>query len=355
MNRFQLAIRRQNDGRPPVWLMRQAGRYHSHYQKLKERYSFMELCKIPEAALETTMGPIEDFGFDAAILFSDLLFPLEAMGTGLRYDPGPKLDWHLRELSDLDRLKGGGLVEGKELVRGLAFQAEAMKLIRARLPAEKGLLGFVGGPLTLYYYAVEGSHQGELGSAHAGLTDGRYDGFAEKLRTLLVENLFLQARAGADTVAILDTCAGELTPDEFARHGVPELVRVLKAFHAEMPGYPIAYYSKGTDARHWRLLRDLPISYLGVDWKHDITAVIDEFGDQWAIQGNFDPEWMLESRTSLEPKLREFFERVKRLPRAKLRGWVCGLGHGVLQKTPEENVRLFMKLQREYFGWDEGA
>ena len=102
-NLFLAAIQRRNTGRPPVWFMRQAGRYHSHYQGMKQRYSFMELCKVPEAACETAMGPIGDFDFDAAILFSDLLFPLEAMGTGLRYDPGPKLDWHLESVADLAR------------------------------------------------------------------------------------------------------------------------------------------------------------------------------------------------------------------------------------------------------------
>src|SRR5579884_3669814 len=147
MNLFQKTLRNENSGRPPVWFMRQAGRYHSHYQKLRARHSFMELCRKPEVAAEVTFGPIQDFGFDAAILFSDLLFPLEAMGTGLRYDPGPKLDRHLRSPEDLKNLKGGAA-----LASHMGFQAEAMKLIRAALPAEKGLLGFVGGPLTLFCY-----------------------------------------------------------------------------------------------------------------------------------------------------------------------------------------------------------
>src|SRR6478735_6135224 len=112
MNLFNAALRRQNHSRPPVWMMRQAGRYHAHYQNLRKKYSFVELCKLPEVACETTMGPIRDFDFDAAILFSDLLFPLEAMGMGLSYPVGPQLDFHLQEVSDLNRLKSGGhLVE----------------------------------------------------------------------------------------------------------------------------------------------------------------------------------------------------------------------------------------------------
>ncbi|NDD93336.1 uroporphyrinogen decarboxylase, partial [bacterium] len=190
MNLFQKALRGENlDSRPPVWLMRQAGRYHSHYQKMKERYTFMELCKIPEAACETTMGPIRDFDFDAAILFSDLLFPLEALGMGLRYEPGPKLDWHLQSFEDTKKLDRGG---GKLLER-LSFQADAMKLIRKELPQSKGLLGFVGGPSTLFAYAVEGSHAGDLESTKRGLSDGRFDAFNDVLLDLLAENMALQA------------------------------------------------------------------------------------------------------------------------------------------------------------------
>ena len=145
MNNFQSALHRRNEGRPPVWFMRQAGRYHSHYQELKKSHTFMELCKVPQLSLETTMGPIRDFDFDAAILFSDLLFPLEVMGTGLRYDPGPKLDHHLRTRDDVKRLRGGA-----ELAKELQYQGDAMKMIRQELPTAKGLLGFVGGPATLF-------------------------------------------------------------------------------------------------------------------------------------------------------------------------------------------------------------
>src|SRR5476649_1890987 len=123
---LQQALSRRNRDRPPVWFMRQAGRYHRHYQALRARHEFMDLCKQPRLAAEVTLGPIEEFGFDAAILFSDLLFPLEAMGMGLRYDPGPQLDWHLRSSADLSRLQGGA-----ERAVHMNFQAEALELLRA--------------------------------------------------------------------------------------------------------------------------------------------------------------------------------------------------------------------------------
>lgn len=345
MNLFEAALKRQNDGRPPVWFMRQAGRYHSHYQKLKETYSFIDICKKPDVACEATMGPIRDFGFDAAILFSDLLFPLEVMGMGLTYDPGPKLDWHLKTPGDLKRLGGGA-----GLAKGLLFQSEAVKLIRRELDPSKGLLGFVGGPLTLFCYAVEGSHSGELSSAREGLTDGRFAGFNERLLDLLAENMALQARAGTDTVAVLDTCVGEFDATIFRTIVVPVLRELFSRFQKLCPGVPIAYYSKGTHSEYWEALKDLPISYLGIDWKSDIAEVLQKWGSRWTIQGNIDPDWMLLSAAELESRLRQVFQKVKALPTQSRRGWVCGLGHGILQKTPESNVRLFLKLQKEIFG-----
>jgi uroporphyrinogen decarboxylase len=324
--------------------MRQAGRYHAHYQELRRTHSFLDLCKKPEVACEATLGPVRDFGFDAAILFSDLLFPLEAMGMGLRYDEGPKLDWHLRKREDLSRLQGG-----RELARMMRFQADALRLIRAELPPEKGLLGFVGGPLTLFFYAAVGSHQGELEEARAGLIDGRFDGFNAKLIDLLAENMALQARAGADTIAILDTCAGEISPELYEGAAVPALSEVLKRFRTLCPETPVTYYSKGTSFDHWAKLRDLPIAALGVDWRTDLVQVLERLGDRYVVQGNIDPEWLFLEPNDLEARVREVFGRVKRLGQARLQGWVCGLGHGVLPKTPEDHVRLILRVQKEIF------
>ncbi len=344
MNLFREAILRQNIARPPVWMMRQAGRYHSHYQNLRKQYSFIDVCKIPEVACEATLGPIRDFGFDAAILFSDLLFPLEVMGMGLTYDEGPQLSWHLRILEDLKKLK-----TGSKLVEGLNFQAEALELIRKRLPSDKGLLGFVGGPLTLFCYAVEGSHKGQLDSARCGLQDGRFFGFFEKLCELLVENMCLQANAGADAVAVLDTCAGEFDEEIFRTIVVPSLEVILEKFKMRNPQTPVVYYSKGTGPHYWKHLVHLPISCLGIDWKHDLSKVLMEWGQNWAIQGNLDPNWLFLQSDELESRIRIVFDSVKKLPAEKRVGWICGLGHGILPQTPEANVRLFLKLQKEVF------
>ncbi|HKE44244.1 MAG TPA: uroporphyrinogen decarboxylase family protein [Steroidobacteraceae bacterium] len=343
-NLLQSALARCNASRPPVWFMRQAGRYHSHYRQLRGRHSFEALCKQPALATEVTLGPIEDFDFDAAILFSDLLFPLEALGMPLKYDPGPQLGWHVRRHDDLQRL-----VLNDASVAALQFQGSAMRSIRERLPDSKGLLGFVGGPLTLFFYAAAGSHQGDLGVAHAGLADGRYAGFCEKLLPLLTQNILLQWRAGADCIAIFDTCAGELGAQAFGRWVVPQLTTVVDAVRRECPEARILYYSKGTDATHWRLLTDLKIDGIGVDWRTPLADVLHEFGAQWAVQGNIDPHTLLLPEADFLRSAEHFLSAVAALPAERRRGWICGLGHGVLPATPENHVRLFVDLQRELF------
>lgn len=345
MNLFQKTLNRSNEGRPPVWLMRQAGRYHKHYQELRKKHSFIELCKNAEIACETTMGPMRDFDFDAAILFSDLLFPLEAMGMGLDYAPGPKLSWHLDSTARLNDLQSGA-----SLASRLEFQADAMKLIRRTLSQEKGLLGFVGGPLTLYCYAVEGSHSGSLASARAGLKDGRYHGFVERLFDLLAQNMALQARSGADTIAMMDTCAGEFSPEIYREFAVPAVREVLKRFHAICPGYPVLYYSKSTSFDHWNALLDLSIAGIGVDWKTDLTQVLERYADRnWVIQGNVDPHWLQLDSKDFESKTREVFEKVKKLDSKLRKAWVCGVGHGLMPETREENVARFVQLSKEVF------
>ncbi len=355
-NSFQAALARSNEERPPVWFMRQAGRYHSHYQKLRAQYSFIELCKRPEVAAEATMGPIEEFDFDAAILFSDLLFPLEALGMPLEYSPGPKLGWHLKQPNDVARLSSP-LARPRErigdkepsLLSALQFQADALKLIRSRLSPAKGLIGFVGGPLTLFFYAAAGSHHGDLSPAQTGLRDGRYSGFTEKLLPLLARNMALQWRAGLDVLAILDTCAGELTPAAFAETVVPPLRELLSEFHRLCPDGRVLYYSKGTTAQHWEALGDLPIAGIGIDWHTPVAEALERFGDRWAIQGNFDPHALLLPEAQMLRAARKFFEPVCALPPEKRRGWICGLGHGVLPSTPEKHVHLFLDMQKDLF------
>src|SRR5713101_4139417 len=183
--RFQNALARRPQSTPPIWLMRQAGRYHKHYQALRQKHSFMDLCKRPELAAEVALGPVLDFDFDAAILFSDLLFPLEALGMGLEYtDRGPQLGWHLDEETVAQ------LRPMEDAWPRLLFQGEAMRATRERLPSDRSLIGFVGGLWTLFVYAVEGSHKGSLTESKRLLT--LFPEFCETLIPLLARNIEMQ-------------------------------------------------------------------------------------------------------------------------------------------------------------------
>jgi len=191
--RFQNALARRPQSVPPIWLMRQAGRYHKHYQALRASHSFMDLCKQPELAAEVALGPVLDFGFDAAILFSDLLFPLAALGMGLEYkDSGPQLGWKLNaqsisQLRDID-----------DAWPHLQFQGDAVRATRERLPDDRSLIGFVGGPWTLFVYAVEGTHKGSLSDSKQLLS--LFPRFCEIIVPLLERNIQLQLDNGAEVV-----------------------------------------------------------------------------------------------------------------------------------------------------------
>ena len=323
--------RNQVDGKTqvPVWFMRQAGRYHDHYQNLKKTYDFMTLCKEPKLACEVTMGPIDEFKFDAAILFSDLLFPLEQLGMGLTYSPGPKLE---KKLSTLDDVKSLPKQFDKSFFQ---FQKEACALLKQSLPADRSLLGFVGAPFTLYAYAVEGSHAGSLFSSKTGLYDGRYEAFCDLLLPNVLDEMILQAEGGADAVCLFDTAVGELTSFDFNKFAIPKIKFLTSEFKKAYPDKKIIYYSRNTHLEHMRMIQDDNIDVLGVDWRHNLKEVINEFGKDYYIQGNFDPCWLGLPWDQVEAHLERFFQE---LDGADLSRWICGLGHGVLQWTPQENV-----------------
>jgi uroporphyrinogen decarboxylase len=331
--RFQNALARRAQPTPPIWLMRQAGRYHKHYQALRQKYSFMDLCKRPELAAAVALGPVMDFDFDAAILFSDLLFPLEALGMGLEYtDRGPQLGWNLDEQT-LAQLRS---IE--DAWPHLLFQGEAMRATRELLPSDRSLIGFVGGPWTLFVYAVEGSHSGSLVESKKLLS--LFPRFCETMVPLLRKNIELQLDAGAEVVMIFDTAAGELSPDIFTAEVAPQL-QTLTAKDVSR----IGYYSKGTQAAHLRhpLFISGGLAGVGVDSRWDMSEALDFFPHGF-VQGNFDQALLLGERAELKKHLDRYLEA---LANRATPGWICGLGHGVLPGTPEDNVRLFVDTVRE--------
>jgi len=325
---------------PPIWLMRQAGRYQAKYRALRTRHSFEELCRVPELSAEVALGPIIDFDFDAAILFSDLLFPLEALGFGLSYDDGPpKLDGSLT----LERIDAFRPLD--EALARLTFQRDAMAATRARLPRDKGLIGFVGGPWTLFVYAVEGTHSGALERSKSA--KALYRTFADRVTPLLEENIQLQLDGGADVVMVFDTAAGEVAPDAFACDLAPDLAALARTFPQKL-----GYYAKGLQPAHlsacgWDVAS--PWAGLGLDWQWDLASALVDNDRTGFVQGNFDPARLVATGRALEDDIARFVAPLRLLNSRDRRGWICGLGHGVLPNTPEANVRTFVNLVRESF------
>jgi uroporphyrinogen decarboxylase len=331
--RFQNALARRSQTTPPIWLMRQAGRYHKHYQALRAQHSFMDLCKQPELAAEVALGPVLDFGFDVAILFSDLLFPLEALGMGLTYtDHGPRLDWSLDEKS-ISQIR-----TVDDAWPHLLFQGQAVRATRERLPVDRSLIGFVGSPWTLFVYAVEGTHKGNLNEAKKLLR--LFPEFCRTLIPLLERNIELQLNNGAEVVMIFDTAAGELAPNIFLSEVVPQLQKITAS-----NGRRIGYYSKATQPAHLRhpLFNQGQLAGIGIDHRWDLREACEIF-PQGFVQGNFDQTLLLASGDDLGQLLRSYLLPISEAPPA---GWVCGPGHGVLPGTPEDNVRLFVDTVRE--------
>jgi uroporphyrinogen decarboxylase len=335
MNTFTQALAGRPQRRPPIWCMRQAGRYQRAYQTFRRRYSFEALCREPELSARVALASIEDFDFDAAILFSDLLFPLDAIGLGLTYnDDGPHLKQRFSTSTRITR-------SFDRIARDLAFQAEAVAATRRQLPTDKGLIGFIGGPWTLFVYAVEGTHRGSLTRAKSSMA--LYRRFARMLVPVLELIAQRQLAAGADLVMVFDTAAGELSPEAFRRHVVPDLARLA----ASAPGR-LGYFARGVNPAHLGDGLSLPGPWAGhgFDWRWSLAGVLTAPGRQGFVQGNLDPALLHLEGRRLTAAIDEFLSPLASLEPDVRRGWICGLGHGVLPGTPESSVRTFVKAVR---------
>ncbi|SVB67109.1 uncharacterized protein METZ01_LOCUS219963 [marine metagenome] len=295
---FENACNRVSQPCPPIWYMRQAGRYHSHYRKLKEKYTFEQLCKIPELAAEVACGPVKEFNLDVAILFSDILFPLEGLGMELRYNPGPQLAGALHK-------------DVAEAIEHMKFQAEALKITREMLDNNVSLIGFVGGPHTIKQYG---------GNAKL-----------EHLITLLKANINLQLEAGAEKVMIFDS--GVATVDDW-----PAYVQLLKPLVSSNVGY----YCKEQDVN---AVTHYDWAGIGIDCTQNLHTLLNNTTKGF-VQGNFNEQHLLLPKDELKNKLNIYCDQMEETNRT---GWVCGLGHGVNKNTPEYNVHLFVDTIRRRF------
>jgi uroporphyrinogen decarboxylase len=317
--------------------MRQAGRYQDSYQALRRRHSFEALCREPDLAARVALNAVDELDFDAAILFSDLLFPLDALGLPVSYDDGgPKLARRLDE----DVL--GTLRDVDAAMADLAFQAAAVAETRAQLRADRGLIGFIGGPWTLFVYAMEGTHTGTLTRAKTALP--LYRRFASHLGPLLERMARAQLSAGADLVMVFDTAAGDLSPAAFQQDVAPDLARLASALPRQL-----GYYARGLHPAHLEGLGASmgPWAGLGLDWRWNLAGALTAPDRRGFVQGNLDPSLLHLSGAALTRALDEFLDPLARLDPAERRGWICGLGHGVLQGTPTSSVTTFVRTVRK--------
>ena len=335
--KFLNSLNRTPQKGPPVWFMRQAGRYHDHYQALKKDHTFEELCKNPLLAAETAMGPINEFDFDVAILFSDILFPLEALGMDLSYNPGPQFGLHLNEEN------ANSLLVNQNPISFMNFQGEAIERTIERLPNEKSLIGFVGGPWTLISYACninKDSRQINLNNFQIGLLDN-------VILPLLKENIKLQLNAGAEVVMIFDSAAHQLDEEDLNIY----LEKTFNSLAKEFPN-KVGYYAK--DGINYETIiakqddHEIDLAGMGLDSNIDIRDYFKKTTNGF-VQGNFSEHFLTLPHEEFLPKLDIFINQMSDLTPEDRAGWVCGLGHGVLKTTPQENVKEFVRRIREAF------
>jgi uroporphyrinogen decarboxylase len=323
---------------PPIWLMRQAGRYLPEYRAVREKAGgFLDLVMKPELAAEVTLQPIRRFGFDAAILFSDILVVPHALGQALRFavGEGPQLD-PIRDSTGLVRL-ADELDHTK-----LAPIYETVALVKAKLPRETTLLGFCGAPWTVACYMVAG--HGTPDQAPARLFAARDpEGFG-KLIDILVEAsavyLVRQLRAGAEAVQIFDTWAGVLSPDEFARWCVRPTARLVAEVRRQVPGAKIIGFPRGVGTSLQGYLRDVPVNGVSLDWTMNPLLARDWVGAEVAIQGNLDPLMLVAGGSALDLAIDAVLAGFAGVPH------IFNLGHGILPETPIAHVERMIARVR---------
>lgn len=323
---------------PPIWFMRQAGRYHSHYQKLRKKHTFEELCKIPELAAEVACGPIDDFDYDVAILFSDILYPLEILGLGLSYRPGPTFENYLTSASSEKKITTDLIEEY------LGFQSKAIKLTIDKLPSNKSLVGFVGGPWTILSYGLNLKNE-----KHVDIQE--QEPFVEKLlyevmMPLLKENISMQLKAGAEIIYIFDTNSSQLDEGYFMKQYFVDMrEQLFLPFNNK-----VAYFSKNQAIYKAPKLniKKNGLSGLVFSGENGISNFLKNRNNGF-VQGNFSPLSLLKPHDKYVKDFEIFLAEMSTLSMEERAGWICSLNHGVLPKTPEINVKHFIQGIRDHF------
>ncbi len=337
---FLKACRREPADHTPIWLMRQAGRYMKEYMAIRKKHSFLEMCRTPEIACEVTLQPIEKFELDAAIIFADILLPLEGMGIEFEFtkNEGPVIHNPVRSRKAIDEVR---IIEPAEDV---PYLLEAIRLVKAELSGLKGkipLIGFSAAPFTLASYIIEGG-----GSRNYLHTKGLMYGDTEywhrlmsKITDVLTVYLKAQVDAGAETLQVFDSWVGCLGPDDYRNFALPYTKRLIDSVKGPVP---VINFSTNTGT-YLDLVKQAGGDVVGVDWKVRLDEAWETIGAEFAIQGNLDPVTLFGPVEHLKKRVKEILDMAAGRP-----GHIFNLGHGIILGTPVDNVKALVDFVHEY-------
>ena len=335
-SRFVRACRCEPVDVTPVWLMRQAGRYMAEYRAVRKQHSILEICKTPEIAADVTITAAEKLDVDAAIIFADLLLPLEVMGLPFRFaaGEGPVIEKPLRAKADVDALQTHRSSE-------LGYVAESIRKVVKHFGAKLPVIGFCGAPFTLASYMIEGGgSRNYIHTKKMMYTDpSAWQTLMQKLVEVLASYSADQVQGGADALQIFDSWVGCLSVEDYRRYVLPhtrDLVQRLKA-----TGVPIIYF--GTDtATLLPSMKETGAQVMGVDWRIPLDQGWQALNHQGAIQGNLDPVLLFADQKELRARTETILQQAGGRP-----GHIFNLGHGILPETPVDNVRALVNFVRE--------
>ncbi|MGI8783149.1 MAG: uroporphyrinogen decarboxylase [Acidobacteriota bacterium] len=333
------ACRREPVERTPVWLMRQAGRYMPEYRAIREKYSLLEICQTPELAAQVTLQPLS-LGFDAAIIFADLLLPLPALGLSFHFaaGEGPVVDNPIRSRSQIEALRP------VDVAVSLGYVLQAIRAVCRELGGTLPLIGFAGAPFTLASYMIEGgASRHYLRVKELMYSDPQaWTLLMSRVVDTQAEFLLAQAEAGADVLQVFDSWVGCLSPHDYRRYVLPAMSELFERL--EPARVPVIHFGTAT-AGLLALQREAGGDVIGVDWRIRLDEAWRLIGADRAVQGNLDPAVLLAPLPELRKKAAEILDQVAGRP-----GHIFNLGHGILPNTPVDNVRELINFVREYSG-----
>jgi uroporphyrinogen decarboxylase len=333
---FMKACRLEETDYTPVWLMRQAGRYMREYRELRSKVSFLQLCKTPELAAEVTLSAVERLAVDAAIIFADILLIVEPLGVGLEFSKGegPRIKRPVRSGKAVDRINDFD-------PQSLNYVYDALRITRRALDPNKALIGFAGAPFTVASYMIEGggSRNYENTKGLMYRDPGAWHAIMEKLTIATAAYLNNQIKAGADVVQLFDSWVGCLSRDDYKEFVLPHMKKLISQIDNDAP---IIHFGTGTGAI-LDLIKESGSQVIGLDWRVDLAKAWRQIGYDKAVQGNLDPVLLFSTPSEIRRRTKKILDKAKDRP-----GFIFNLGHGILPKTPVDNVLALIDFVHEY-------